>query len=134
MPITFDIRPEKKLAIAVHEGLVPDAEFLSAYASLYADARFDVTFDLLVDLRQADSSARSTEALKEFAACVGERYPDADSHPRVAVVATESISFGLARMYEAFSDTVPWEFRVFREFQDALEWLGADGDLLDPTE
>jgi hypothetical protein len=134
MPITFDIQPQKKLAIAVHAGLVPDAEFLSAYRSLYADARFDISFDLLVDLRRADSSARSTDALRDFAACVSEFYPGADTRPRVAVVATENISFGLARMYEAFSDAVPWDFRVFREVSDALEWLGADGDLLDQKE
>lgn len=134
MPITFDFRPEQKLAIAVHVGVVPDAEFLSTYRSLYADARFDISFDLLVDLRRADSSTRSTEALREFAECVSERYPNSDTRPRVAVVATENISFGLARMYEALSDTVPWDFHVFREVSDALEWLGTDGDLLDQTE
>ena len=36
--------------------------------------------------------------------------------------------FGLARMYEALSARVPWEFRVFRDEDSALAWLDDEGD------
>jgi hypothetical protein len=124
MPVTFEFRPDQSVVITTHEGLVPDAEFLSAYTSLFENPQFDPTYDLLVDLRSADSSARSTEALKAFAEFIQSRYEAVETRPRVAVVAPQNVSFGLARMYGSFSDPVQWEFRVFREISDAFEWLG----------
>ena len=129
MPISFDIRRDLSLAIATHEGVVPDEEFLTAYRSLYGSSRFDKSFNLLVDLTRADSSTRSTETLKGFADFIRGQYAGTDVSPKVAVVAPENISFGLARMYESFADTVRWEFRVFREIPDALFWMGLEEEL-----
>jgi len=131
MPIKFDINPDKSLVVVVHEGVVLDKEFMSTYQALYRHDRFDYSYNLLVDLRRADSSARSTNALKGFASFIQNQYANIKSHPKVAVIATENISFGLARMYEAFSESVPWDFKVFREASGALEWLELDEDLLD---
>jgi hypothetical protein len=133
MPIKFDIRPDHSIAIVVHDGVVLDTEFLTTCQALYAHDRFDYSYDLLVDLRRTDSSARSTKTLKGFADFMRNQYANVESCPKVAVVATENISFGLARMYEAFSDTVPWDFMVFREISDALVWLGLDGDFLNES-
>ena len=131
MPITFDIKPDKSLVVAVHDGVVPDEEFVSAYKLLLENDRFDDSYNLLVDLRRADSSARGTDALKGFAEFMRNQYANVGTRPKIAVVAPENISFGLARMYEAFSDSVPMDFMVFRELSGALNWLGLDGDLLD---
>jgi hypothetical protein len=51
--------------------------------------------------------------------------------PRVAVVAPKDLSFGLARMYDAFADSIPWNFVVFRAMDAALAWLGLPEDLMD---
>ncbi len=130
MPIRFDINPDKSLVVVVHEGVVLDDEFLSTYQALFGHDRFDYSYNILVDLRQADSSTRSTNALKGFAGFIRNQYANITAQPQVAVVATENISFGLARMYEAFSDSVPWDFKVFRDVSEALVWLGLDGDFL----
>jgi hypothetical protein len=34
-------------------------------------------------------------------------------------------------MYEAFADSIPWDFVVFRAVDTALAWLRAPQDLLD---
>jgi hypothetical protein len=51
--------------------------------------------------------------------------------PKVAVVAPEDVSYGLARMYEGFTNDVPWEFVVFRAAAAALAWLGLPENLMD---
>ena len=130
MPISYHIRPDLRLTISTHVGVVPDHEFLQSYEALYADDAFDLSFDRLVDLRQADSRARSADALRRIAAIVVDQYRDTQLRPKTAVLAPSSLSFGLSRMYEAFASAVPGEFVVFRATDAALAWLGVEPDVL----
>ena len=134
MPITFHFHPEANLVIAVHVGTVADDEFLSSYKALYEDPRFDLSSDRLVDLRRTDSSARSTAALRAFAAFAREKHRDTTPRPRFAVIAPRDLSFGLARMYEVFGEGPETEFVVFREADAALAWLRLPEDLADDFE
>jgi hypothetical protein len=130
MPITYQLRPDERLVIFVHVGAVTDGEFLSFYRALYEDTRIDKSFNILVDLRQTASYVRSAGALNEFAGFMRRQFANTTASPKVAVVAPKDISFGLARMYEAMSDDVPWEFVVFRAFDAALAWLGVSENLI----
>ncbi len=100
MPITYQFKPDEKLVILIHVGTVFDDEFLSFYKALFEDTLFDKSFNLLVDLRQAESSVRSTVVLNEFSQFVLQQFENTTVRTKVAVVASEDISFGLARMYE----------------------------------
>jgi len=131
MPIRYELKPDQKLVILVHVGAVTDEEFLSFYRDLYETAGFDDSFNLLVDLRHTESSVRSTAALAELVNFMRRQYLSTTRRPKVAVVAPEDISFGLARMYEGFSSDVPWDFVVFRAVDAALAWLGLPENLTD---
>ncbi len=130
MPIEYHVRPEHNLAILLHVGTVPDDQFLTFYKSLFGGDQLDKSMNLLIDLRQTDSSPRSSEVLRRFAEFVQVQFTDPAVSPKVAVVAPKDISFGLARMYEAFAKSVPWDFVVFRDMDAALEWLRVPGDLM----
>ncbi len=130
MPITYQLRAEEKLAIVVHSETVTDGEFLSFYEALYRDPRFDKSFNLLVDLQRAESTVRTSEALRKLADFMVKQYAETPAGPKVAVVAPRDISFGLARMYEAMSPTVPWQFEIVRSVDDALAWLGLPKELM----
>lgn len=130
MPISVEIKPNEKLVVLSHEGSVHDDEFLSSYRALFDDPRYHISYNLLVDLRRAISSVRGKEALRDVAWLASLQLANSEVVPKVAVVAPQDISFGLARMYEAFSDSVPWEFKVFRSADAALSWLGLDGDVV----
>ncbi len=43
----------------------------------------------------------------------------------VALVSTQDIMFGLARMWEAYADEAPFETAVFREREEAEAWIQA---------
>lgn len=129
MPITSLFKQTEKLVVVVHVGVILDDEFLLYYQNLFQDDRFDKSHNLLVDLRRADSAIRTPEALREFAGIASAHYAGAETSTKVAVVASQDVSFGLARMYEVFSNKVPWEFVVFRSADAALAWLGLPEDL-----
>lgn len=130
MPIEFHFRLDEKVVICVHVGTVNDDEFIAFYKGLFESDQFDSSLNLLIDLRKADSSQRSTDALMQLAFIAQTTYQDIDVQPKVAVVAPEALSFGLARMAEAFSHRVPWDFAVFYSEAEALGWLGVPDDLL----
>ena len=130
MPITFRIRPEYNLVIIVHVGTIPDDRFLAFYKSLFESDQYDLSMNLLVDLRQADSASRSSKVLLQFAEFVRTKFSDITARPKVAVVAPDDISFGLASMYEIFAVFVSWDFVVFRAMDAALAWLGLPEDLI----
>jgi hypothetical protein len=131
MPITTHFRQTEKLVIFIHSGIVPDEEFLSFYRTYYEDPRTDKTNNILVDLRQTESIARSSEALITFADTARAHTPMISPRPRIAVIAPEDLSFGMARVYEAFSDLVPVDFNVFRAADAALAWLGMPENFMD---
>ena len=47
------------------------------------------------------------------------RHPD----PVVAIVGSQDVIFGLARMFEALSQRSPWEISVFRDRREAVDWI-----------
>jgi hypothetical protein len=131
MPIRSINKPEDNLVIIVHEGAVEDDEFEKFYREFYEDGSFDKSSDLLVDLHKTLSSVRSATALTRLAYFLKKQYEDVTSNPKVAVVAPKDVSFGLARMYEAFSSDIEWDFVVFRSARAALAWLGQPDELID---
>jgi hypothetical protein len=130
MTIEFDARPENNLLILVHAGTTTDEEFQAFYRSLFESGSIDPSMNLLVDLREADSSPRSPEVLNQFAEFVEQTFSKSSTIPKVAVVAPKDLSFGLARMYQVFANSVPWNFVVFRAMDAALAWLRVPEDLM----
>lgn len=134
MPITCDIKPDAKLVIFAHVGVVPDDEFLSSYRRFLKDPRFNKSFNLLVDLRRTNSSSRSSIALCTLAEFMQEVFTNNTTPPKIAVVAPKDLSFVMAHLYEVFSDSVLWDFTIFRALDAALAWLGAPENLMEDSE
>jgi hypothetical protein len=130
MPIESYVKTEHDLIIFKHIGRVEDDEFLSFYRSFFESDKFKPPMDVLVDLRETSSITRSPEALLRFAEFAESKLANIAPATKIAVVASKDRSFGLARMYEILSDSVKWDFVVFRSMDAALAWLG----LPDETE
>ena len=129
MPITRTTRSEHNLTIVTHTGEISDNEFINFYWRFFQGEVFKKPMKLLIDLREADSRSRSSGTLHEFAGFVNEGLNENSTFPRVAVVAPKSLSYGLARMYQSYSESVPWEFIIFRAIDAALAWLEVPEDL-----
>jgi hypothetical protein len=42
----------------------------------------------------------------------------------VALVVSRDMDYGLARMYEAYSQDLPVQIRIFDELEEAESWMG----------
>lgn len=127
MPITYELEPESRLAIFRHVGEVSDDELLTFYRDFFDAPRASDYVRLLIHLEQTKSIGRSTGALRALAEIFQERLGDRPAGTKVAVVAPSDHSFGMARMYEAMTSRLPWDFHVFRDGASARVWLGIEG-------
>lgn len=123
MPIEYRLNAAARRFECTHVGVVQDDEFMAKYQALYAEPAFDGSQDILVDLVQAESSPRGASALKMIADLGRRRHGGGQRVPRIAIVASADLSFGLARMYEGLAVEVPANVRVFRELSEATAWL-----------
>jgi hypothetical protein len=132
MSITFHYRPEENVVITVYKGDRSDDELLAAIRGMYENDLFSISMNRLSDMRQATGNGLiSTSTLRQLALSASAQYKKTDAHPKVAVIAPEDTGFGLSRMYQAFTDEVPFDFAVFRAADAALAWLGLPEDFMD---
>jgi hypothetical protein len=126
-PIEHTLYPEYRVAVTVWSGLVSDGDLIPGYRDLYTHPSWVPGFHELADLRRGDLSAVTSRGLLELAEFVETSLAGFDGTFRTAVLVSENLPFGMARMYSAFAEESPEAVQVFRELAPALSWLEADG-------
>jgi hypothetical protein len=123
MPIHYTVDSELQVVFVIHQGDVDDDEALAVNESLRLDPQVTPEFSYFVDLMTARSELRSTEILQRLAKRSKEWRGGPTSNSRVAVLAPRDISYGLARMFEVYTDATETNFCVFRDLHKAADWL-----------
>ena len=77
-------------------------------------------WDLRGSLPSDDLNYDAIAAIIDF---IKDRYQADSPHQRTAVVADQSASYGMARMFESLAHKLPYEVRIFSSEDDALAWL-----------
>lgn len=95
-----------------------DRELLAHVHTLTADPRFVRNFRQLADLRDVTDVQITPSCIREMV-----RLNPYGAGARRAVVVTNDVVFGMARMYQILSDESPDELQIFRKMDDALQWL-----------
>ena len=114
---------DKSLKLTIHRcrGKVTVAEIQSIIEEFYKQG---TTLNVFWDLSEADLSRVTIAEIEQLAKAV-----NAVAHSRTggktAIISPVDISFGLSRVYQAFSEMgkSETEIRVFRGEDEALEWL-----------
>ena len=128
MPCAYTINLARSLVLSRGWGVVMDRELLAHVRSLIADPRFARNFHQLIDLRDVTDVQITASCIREMV-----RLNPFGAGARRAVVVTNDVVFGMARMYQILSDESPDELQIFRKMDDALQWLwiaDAKADLL----
>lgn len=131
MPITTTFRPEHKLVISKYQGIVSDDEFKANYENMYADPEWRPEYSELADIREANIAKITSTAIQWVSKLTESFIKDKNPSYRTAVVVPNDHNFGMARMYQTYSDESNEELRIFREIDTALEWLGIAPDTFD---
>ena len=124
MPVHYMVDSELMVVFWFHLGDIDDNEILAAHERLQLASQVTPEYSYFVDLRDARSESRSTEVVRQLAERSKQWREDSNSNSRVAVLAPRDISFGLARMYQVYTDPVDTNFMVFRDLLEAADWLG----------
>jgi len=119
MPFFYKIDKPRRLVMSTAAGVLTKAEVLSLQDQLRKDPDFDPTFSQLSDLTHVTEMNITGADMRELAA----RTPFSPKSRR-AVIASNDLAFGLARMFEQFRETKGDQgIRVFRKLEDALDWV-----------
>ena len=119
MPETYEIDGARGLVISKGWKTVSDRELRSHYDRLGRDRNFDPSYRQLIDLR----------SIEQFTITNAVMLGTALSHvfnsgvPRAILVANDE-QYSLARMFAAYSEADGQNVQIFREANDAKEWLG----------
>jgi hypothetical protein len=95
-----------------------DRELLAHVRILTADPRFARDFRQLADLRDVTDVQITASTIREMV-----KLNPFGAGARRAVVVTNDVVFGMARMYQILTDESPDELQIFRKVDDALQWL-----------
>lgn len=130
MPITYSLNREHDLVVTRFTGRPGDDEFLELYDRLLHDPDYRLGTNELADVREADRLDVTAEGLRKIDEMHRRRYAGSDAGFRTAILTARDQPFGVARMYQAFSEEGPEHVLVSRSPEEALAWLGLAPDAL----
>lgn len=131
MAILHKIYEEYGIVVSTLVRAISDDDLVTAYQELYENERWKPGFNEIVDLRRADMEGVTGEGLRRLSAMVDHYVHGRSEGFKTAIVASDDLPYGLARMYDAISTDSPENVRVFKELDEALDWIGIDGSLLE---
>ena len=126
MSIVSNVYDDLKLIVTVHHGDVSDEQCIEQYRQLFDSVPDFVKYDKLVDTREASSETRSPACLRMIVELMQDRFSTTLSSTRTAIVASDDLGYGMARMYRAYRRLLPGQVEVFRGLESAAGWLGID--------
>ena len=122
MPITTTRFESDDLTIHAASG---DLSFDEAFREIEAYYKQKKpTRNVLWNLNQVSALNFTSEEIEKIAS-YEPRFEDIRPSGKTAIVANEDLSFGISRMFELYSQMkqAPHDVRVFRELEQAMEWL-----------
>lgn len=123
MPISYRIDPERRLVVTTASGILTDDDILELKRRLAADPEFKADMRELSDVRAVTDLQVSTDGVRRMVAMDESPSSAPDKH-KLAIVAGSDATFGMARMYQMFTQSNLPHVAVFRDYDKARQWLG----------
>lgn len=127
MAVVYTIDPETGIVRLTTTGVSDARESLEVFTRVLSDPTVPRPLRVLDD-RRGVSADVSNEAVRTAVQAV-QRFAGQVAGVRVAVLAGQDTTFGLARMFQLSAGDLPMGFRVFRGESDAeaVAWLLGEG-------
>ena len=123
MPISYRIDPERGLVVTTASGILTDDDIIELKRQLAADPDFKAGMRELSDVRAVTDLQVSTNGVRRMVA-MDERPASTANRHKLAIVAGTDATFGMARMYQMFTESNQPHVAVFRDYDKARQWLG----------
>ena len=122
--MSIDTIIDQKAGVILHtvtERLTMDA-IRAAFAAVIADPLYRKDMPAVWDMRSADAAQMSSEKILKIIDFFKGHQEQRSGH-KVAIVASNDLTFGLSRMYEFRASELNAEIEVFRDFKKAWRWV-----------
>lgn len=129
MPIKYDILEEQNLILATGSGVVTAKDVISHLDSLATEDKYIAPMKKLVDYRTIESIIISPDEA-EIIAQRKKELSNKFSNEKCAFISPGDLTFGTARVHQALVESVDINTAVFRNIEEALEWLGVTLDVV----
>ncbi len=123
MPITYQIDCQHKLVRTHAVGVLTDQDILGHKRKLAADPEFTAGMRELSDVRGVTDFQITPEGVRSMVS-TDARHASKLQDYRLAIVASQEVVFGMARMYAILAERHVPNVSVFRDYLDAARWLG----------
>lgn len=130
MPIEYSIDHERRLVLARGIGTLTDQDVFGYQSEVWSRsevAGFDELMDMTAVTKIALPSMDRVRSLAQLSAGMDSPSP----RSKFAIVAPSDLAFGLGRMYEMYREMEAKsnkEIGVFRTLEEALRFLGVEGE------
>jgi hypothetical protein len=129
MPLAYEIDRSRRIVFVRAFGILTPEDFFAYQNEVWSGTElkdYDECVDMSEVTRVIDATGRNMDALATLAVKA-----DDPLHPsKLAIIATNDLHFGLARMYETYRGMQPDNSRllgIFRSRDEALRWLTGQG-------
>jgi hypothetical protein len=126
MPIEYEIDTRQKVVWARARGVLVNTDMFDYQREVWT--RPEVAgYDEIVDMSGATKVEMGDADRMIQLATLAASSDSPEKPSRMAIVAPETLHYGLGRMYQAYRELDPRstkEVRVFRSIDEALDWLG----------
>jgi hypothetical protein len=122
MTVEYKIIESQKLVYVRMNGVVIFSELMAHIRELSRDHKYRSPMKKLVDFRYCSQYVISIEEGIRFAMAKA-HLCDVFDNEKCALVAPKDIEYGMGRVHEVHTSESSIETNVFREFDEAMDWL-----------
>lgn len=126
MTVEFSSHRDGTYICLTGRGDISDAELISAIQLMYSDDEATKRHRCaLIDFSLCQVLDISNDGVREAARLNVKASKLMTPGAAVAVVVSESLAYGLGRMWEAYADGTGWTTQIFTDLNEAEDWLEA---------
>lgn len=124
MPTTYEIDPKGRFVLARYVGHITREDIRTMFAAYQSDPEFRLDLPHIVDLRTADTTDVDNEGMRLALYMFQSVYTKAAERMIAAIVVSDDLFYGMARMYQSLSEMSEFStVRLFENMDDAVEWV-----------
>ena len=124
MPMTYSIDTPKSIVRATGSGILTDEDVMAHRQALTSDPAFNQKLREISDIRQVTDFQVTPAGVRIMVANDVKMTAMGGMH-KLAIVAEENVAYGMSRMYQTLGEPNIRSVGVFRNYEEAEEWLGA---------
>lgn len=125
MPIRYVIDTKNELIRTTASGVLTDADLVQFKRALAADPLFHAGLREISDVRAVTDLSVTSDGVRELVKQDANQALRRNVH-RLAIVTGHDLTFGTARMYQGLTSQNMPGVGVFKDYDQAVRWLGAE--------